>query len=73
MNPIDEAIAIKLFGWRWLAFDRYVVHFVPCRVRSISPLETNGYWNEYLTEANQHVCTYWVDTKRKVRVRTTEV
>lgn len=24
---------------------------------------------EKFTEANQHVCTYWVDTKRKVRVR----
>lgn len=37
MNPIDESIAIKLFGWRWLKLEE-----VSCRAKCLFPPDENA-------------------------------
>lgn len=59
MNPIDEAIAIKLFGWRWLAFDGFPNRDTSdfpkkCRVRRLFPAmeELGKSWKDYFKANN---------------------
>jgi hypothetical protein len=58
MNPLDEQIAIKLFGWRWLAFDGEPesVHTAidkTCRVRWLFPPDDKStYLEQWLAHRN---------------------